>query len=209
MRDPELSIPGWLLLGDAHTLRERAFARLVLAIHNDSIEFWHTPGLVLQVHPVAATTEGLMYSCSVNTWSREALAAIPISRPPRSALADPELVPMLQDLADILAWEATQAFVADYYPGVPDIMVPDEHVDAVVAALQREMDREGKSRQRPPAEYASLPPERQRALAERRRWWFAKFSITPDSWAKGTWNLWEVAEEEMPEITTRVSVPVQ
>lgn len=204
MRDPELSIAGWLLINEAKTLRERAFARLIQAIHNDSIEFWHAPQQVFQIHPVTPTLDGLMYACSVNTWARDVLSSIPISRPPRSALSDPELVPMLQDLADILAWEATQAFVSDYYPGVPDVFVPDEHVEVVMNALQREMDREGKSRQRPPAQYLSLPPERQRALAERRRYWFEKFSITPQTWETGNWTLWEVSEEPMPDIRQRI-----
>ncbi len=67
-------------------------------------------------------------------------------------------------------------------------------------ALQREMDREGKSRQRRPVEFTGLPRERQRALAERRRWWFQKFSITPERWQGGYWSLWEVSEEEMPAV---------
>ena len=67
-------------------------------------------------------------------------------------------------------------------------------------ALQREMDREGKSRQRYPVEFIALPKERQRALAERRRWWFQKFSITPERWATGHWSVWDVSEDEMPEM---------
>jgi hypothetical protein len=199
MRDPELSLAGWLLIQEAKTLRERAFARLVDSIQHDSVEFVHAPQQVFQVHPVNASLEGLIYACSVNSWARDTLSAIPITRPPRSALSDPELVPMLQDLADILARECTEAFLADYYPGIPDISVPEEHVDVVMAALQREMDREGKSRQREPAQYASLPRDRQRALAERRRWWYSRFSITPEQWGAGQWNLWDVAEAGMPE----------
>jgi hypothetical protein len=200
MRDPELSIAGWLLIREASTLRERAFARLIHALQHDSIEFIHAPQQVFQIHPVDPSLEGLMYACSANTWARDVLSAIPITRPARSAVSDPELVPMLQDLADILAWEATEAFTAEYYPGIPDVFVPDDHVEIVMRALQREMDREGKSRQREPVQYAALPPERQRALAERRRWWYGKFSITPERWETGRWSLWRVAEEPMPEI---------
>jgi hypothetical protein len=199
MRDPELSLAGWLLIQEAKTLRERAFARLVESIQHDSIEFVHAPQQVFQVHPVNPNLQGLMYACSVNNWARDVLSAIPMARPPRSALSDPELVPMLQDLADILAREGTEAFQAGYYPGMPDISVPEEHVDVVMAALQREMDREGKSRQRDPAQYASLPRERQRALVERRRWWYSRFSITPERWGTGQWSLWDVAEVGMPE----------
>ena len=198
MRDPELSIAGWLLLRSARTLRERAFARTVEALDHDSIRFAHTSDQVFQVHPVEASITGLMAACAANTWSRDRLANIPISRPGRSALSDPELVPMLQDLADILAAEAGQAFTSSYYPGIPEVQMPEAHVETVMHALQREIDREGKSRQRSPVEFMALPKERQRALAERRRWWFEKFSITPGRWETGHWSVWEVAEEEAP-----------
>lgn len=198
MRDPELSIAGWLLLGGARTLRERAFCRTVEALDHDSIKFVHTPEQIFQIHPVEPSVGGLMSACVANTWSRDRLANIPIARAGRSALSDPELVPMLQDLGDILAMEATHAFSASYYPGVPDVDLPEEHVETVMRALQREMDREGKSRQRCPIDFSALPRERQRALAERRRWWFGKFSITPERWQIGYWSLWDVAEDEMP-----------
>jgi hypothetical protein len=200
MRDPELSIAGWLLLREADTLRDRAFCRLVEGVDHDSIKFAHTPQQIFQIHPVESNLSGLLAACQANTWSRDRLANIPIARPGRSALSDPELVPMLQDLGNILAWEATQAFIASYFPGVPDMHVPDEHVGVVMQALQREMDREGKSRQRSPIEFTSLPRERQRALAERRRWWFTKYSITPERWQAGYWSLWEVSDERMPAI---------
>jgi len=107
---------------------------------------------------------------------------------------------MLQDLANILAFEASRAFRESYFPGVPDVNIPQEHVEAVMRALQREMDREGKSRQRIQIEFTALPKERQRALAERRRWWFQKFSITPERWQSGYWSLWDVSDEAMPAI---------
>jgi hypothetical protein len=198
MRDPELSIAGWMLLSDARTLRERAFCRLVEGLDHDSVKFTHTPQQIFQIHPVESNLDGLMAACSANTWSRDRLANVPIARAGRSALSDPELVPMLQDLANILAWEATRAFTESYYPGIPDVNVPDTHVEVVMRALQREMDREGKSRQRIPIEFLSLPQDRQRALAERRRWWFTKFSITPERWQAGYWSLWDVTDEEMP-----------
>jgi len=78
--------------------------------------------------------------------------------------------------------------------------MPHQHVQIVMQALQREMDREGKSRQRHPVEFLALPKERQRALAERRRWWFQKFSITPECWVTGHWSVWDVSEEAMPEM---------
>jgi hypothetical protein len=201
MRDPELSIAGWLLLNEAGTLLDRAFCRLVEGLDHDSIKFTHTPQQIFQIHPVESNLSGLLAACSANTWSRDRLANIPIARAGRSALSDPELVPMLQDLANILAWEATQAFTASYYPGIPEVVdVPDKHVDVVMRALQREMDREGKSRQRMPIDFTALPRDRQRALAERRRWWFRKYSITPERWQSGYWSLWDVSDERMPEI---------
>jgi len=203
MRDPELSIAGWLLLGEAKTLRERAFSRLVECLDHDSIKFAHAPEQIFQIHPVEPTLSGLVAACAANTWCRDRLANIPISRPGRSALSDPELVPMLQDLADILAIEATDAFKESYYPGVPDVEMADETVEDVMRALQREMDREGKSRQRVPIQFTALPKEHQRALTERRRWWFQKFSITPERWQTGSWSLWDVSEEEMPAMCQR------
>jgi hypothetical protein len=198
MRDPELSIPGWILLNEASTLRERAFCRLVEGLDHDSVKFTHTPQQIFQIHPVESNLGGLMAACSANTWSRDRLANVPIARAGRSALSDPELVPMLQDLANILAWEATEAFTSSYYPGIPDMNVPEDHVETVMKALQREMDREGKSRQRVPVDFLLLPRDRQRALAERRRWWFTKFSITPERWQSGYWSVWDVSDEQMP-----------
>jgi hypothetical protein len=199
MRDPELSIAGWMLLSEANTLRERAFCRLVEGLDHDSVKFTHTPQQIFQIHPVESNLPGLMAACSANTWSRDRLSNVPIARAGRSALSDPELVPMLQDLANILAWEATQAFTSSYYPGIPDVNVPEDHVEVVMRALQREMDREGKSRQRIPVDFLALARDRQRALAERRRWWFMKFSITPERWQSGFWSLWDVLDEQVPE----------
>jgi hypothetical protein len=199
MKEPDLSIPGWILLSGATTLRERAFARVVAGIKERSIQFVHCPE-VFEIYPANPSVQAILHSCASHCGARDALAAIPIARAPRSARSDPELVPMLQDLADIVAWEATQAFTTTYYPGLPDIFVPEDHIAVVMEALQREMDREGKSRQKIPVDFASLPPDRQRALAERRRWWYSKFSITPERWKGGTWSLWEVSTEGLPEM---------
>lgn len=188
-----------MLLQSAQTLRERAFARTVSALKHDSISFVNTSES-FQIHPMESSAGGILYASSANTWARDALSMIPITRPARSSLGDPDLVPMLQDLADILADEATEAFNAEYYPGIPEVDVPDEHVDVVMRALQREMDREAKSRQRVPACYEELPRERQRALAERRRWWFGRYSISPERWATGQWVLWDVTDDPMPEL---------
>jgi hypothetical protein len=203
MKEPDLSLAGWMLLEQATSLRTRAFARSVAGLHDRSIEFVHCKE-TFEIYPASPSVEAILHSCAAHSGAREALAAIPIARPPRSVRADPELVPMLQDLAEIVSREATDAFTADYYPGLADVFVPEEHVTQVMVALQREMDREGKSRQKVPVSFATLPPERQRALAERRRWWYRKFSITPERWLSGLWSLWEVSEEPMPEYSGHV-----
>jgi hypothetical protein len=203
MREPDLSIAGWLLLDGAETLRERALARLISAMDLRSIQFVHSPEW-FEIYPSSPTVRAILGSCFAHIGARETLARIPISRSPRSSIGDPELVPMLQDLAEIIAWEATQAFSADYYPGLSDVFVPDEHVELVMISLQREMDREGRSRRKIPVSFTELPRERQRALAERRRWWFQKFSITPERWGSGTWSLWDVSEEPLPEMAALV-----
>jgi hypothetical protein len=204
MKEPELSIPGWMLLGEAANLRERAFARLVCALNDRSIQFTHGPE-AFEIYPTNPSVSAIMHACSSHCGAREVLSSVPIARAPRSARSDPELVPMLQDLGDIVAWEATQAFTASYYPGLPDVFVPEDHVLTVMQSLQREMDREGKSRQKVPVRFLDLPVERQRALAERRRWWYQRFSITPERWRTGTWSLWEVVAEPMPDITAAIA----
>ena len=67
-----------------------------------------------------------------------------------------------------------------------------------MAAMQREVDREALRQHIPPADLRKLPPDRKRALAERRRYLFAKFGITVESWASGHFSLWDVADEAYP-----------
>ncbi|KKK63260.1 hypothetical protein LCGC14_2996100, partial [marine sediment metagenome] len=113
---------------------------------------------------------------------------------------DPELIVPLQDLADIIAWEASEAFRASYYPGIPEVdaLTPD-HVTEIMAGMQREATRERRSKQE--VLYAELPRKRQVALAERRRWWFGHFGITPQSWKSGNFSLWNVsADRDIPDM---------
>ena len=106
-----------------------------------------------------------------------------------------EVREVLQDLADAVAWEASEAFDASYYPRPLDVVpLADEHVVQVMAAMQREVDREARF-SGGAAQFANLPWERQLALVERRRMWFARFGITPESWKTGRWSLWEVSDE--------------
>lgn len=171
------------------TLREAAFCRLTM-----SVEVARKPIEEIRAEIQAAFDD---------TEKRVAYGAIPltvIGSPmgrtvpvtPRDRLT---LHPVLQDLANLIAWEAEQAFVADYYPRLPDVDVPERHVRRVMTGLQREMDGEANRRHRKPVVFAGLPWERQCALAERRRWWYGLYGITPRNWRKGTWSLWRVNNE--------------
>ncbi len=131
---------------------------------------------------------------------RQMLSALQIWLP---ASAGATLHPGLQDLANILALEADDAFRADYYPRLPDVDVPEDLVRELMVALQREMDREASRRRMVPVRFVELPWDRQCALAERRRHWFAQFSITPDNWSKGTWSLWRVKDDPLPDEVRR------
>lgn len=195
---------GTQLLREAKTLRERVFARLISqAIRDETrgrrIHHRASDG-ALRVFTLPAgelTVEALLRDVEASE-HRDEFSAIPFIG--RTYVVDPELPEWLQDLADIIAYEASEAFHADFYPGVADVEpLTEEHILAVMTALQREMDREGKRRNKVPVNYLSLPPDRQRALAERRRYWYGKFGITPQNWSRGTFSLWDVAEEPLPD----------
>ena len=189
------------LLLEAKTLRQRAFARLFNGLTPENEITLHPTHIKNHpIKPFYSTCRSLMAACYRDKEIRAALRNLPIARDPISSLGDPEIEDALQDLADIVAWEAHQAFVADYYPGVVDVEpLTDEHVDTVMWGMQREMDREGSSRNKRPNKYADLPRERQIALAERRRYWFGVFGITPKSWKTGRWSLWRVKNIPYPE----------
>lgn len=122
---------------------------------------------------------------------------------------DPSLHPSLQDLANEINEDVREALGAlddpeIWYPGVDDGIdpVPDEHVDLVIWALQRELNRELRNRQGqntgdklPPAPLDRLPRRVQRALAERRRLRFAQYGIQREQQERGTWSLWDVRED--------------
>lgn len=134
-------------------------------------------------------------------------ASPPASQPwkPR----DPELAPELQDLGDEINEDIREALFAFndphlYYPGVDEGIdpVPDEHVELVIWAMQRELNRELRSKDvqlggapLPAAPLASLPWTVQRALVERRRWRYQQWGITREVWRRGWWHLWDVPED--------------
>ncbi len=170
----------------ARTLRERAF--ILLTSYPEG--YWR-----LAINPEAALQEHIRASF-VNPERRKILSSILIWLPTSSGCA---LHPGLQDLANILSIEADEAFYSDYYPRLPDVDVPPEHVREVIEALQREMDREAQRRKMKPVRFGNLPWERQCALTERRRYWFGQFGITPAAWERGAWSLWRVRNRALPE----------
>lgn len=121
-----------------------------------------------------------------------------------------EVPDALQDLAEEIAIDVHEACAAYddpdlWYPGVDDGIepVPDEHVRLVIAALQRELDRERRNAlgqnvepRLPPAPLTELPWRVQRALAERRRLRFAQYGIGRPQWQSGIWSLWEVQDDQ-------------
>jgi hypothetical protein len=120
-----------------------------------------------------------------------------------------EIPDALQDLADEIAIDVHEACAAFdepdlWYPGVDEGIepVPDDHIRLVIAALQRELDRERRNAlgqnvepRLPPAPLAALPWRIQRALAERRRLRFAQYGIGRQQWQAGTWSVWDVRED--------------
>ncbi len=121
---------------------------------------------------------------------------------------NPNLHPALQDLGWLLAYELTQACHAFdnpdlHYPGVEtEEPVTDEHVQLVIMATQRELDRELRygrgahtDTRRPAAPLDKLPWRIQRAFVERRRYLYSLYGIGQEEWQRGTWSLWKVRED--------------
>lgn len=123
---------------------------------------------------------------------------------------DPDLHPALQDLAYEIGEDVHEACFAFndpdvYYPGVDEGIEPvtDEHVELVIWAMQRELNRELRPRQGasafavilPSAPLSELPWRVQRALTERRRLRYQQYGIGREQWERGTWSLFEVPED--------------
>lgn len=202
---PSLSVDD--LRKQATTLRQRVFTKLLRRVERSprdgewwlaSFTYWHrgTAGNEaswrFEVMPRDPNSlPSLMAACYRNVECRYALSDLPFIG--RQSAHDPELRQTLQELADVVAWEGSEAFTAKYYPGVEGVapLGPD-HIRDIMQGMQREMDREGERVHRTAARFEDLPPDRQRALAERRRMWFARFGITPERWQRGTFSVWEV-----------------
>jgi hypothetical protein len=137
--------------------------------------------------------------------------AIPEGR--RQEPSDASLHPALQDLAYEINEDIHEAcFAFDdpdiWYPGVDEGIepVPDEHVELVMWAMQRELNREPRPstttmKALPAPPLSELPWRVQRALAERRRLRFQQWGIGRKQWEARTWSLWDVPLD--PEYTSR------
>ena len=135
-----------------------------------------------------------MAACKRSPKIRKVLSRIPFAQKTMVMRGDPEIHNCLQDLADVVCWEASESFSADYFPGVVDVeALDDEHVKLIMSMMQREMDREGNRAGIKPAVFVDLPWERQVALAERRRFWFGIYGISPKQWKRGYFSLWNVS----------------
>lgn len=145
--------------------------------------------------------------------ARRLLADLPLRCPgPRAQTVSAEavltnnatLVHPLQDLGDEIIEDLREAAAAFddpdvWFPGIDDGIepVPDDHVALVMWAMQRELLRElrppaGGGARLPAMPLADLPFRVQRALAERRRWHFARYGIRRPQWESGRWSLWDV-----------------
>ena len=130
-----------------------------------------------------------------------------------SVYANAELPRSLQDLADEIQVDIHEALnTIDnpkyWYPGA-DVGISNDHVQAVIKALQRELDREPRDsegrrwhgndniKNLPVYQLSDLSQSTQRALVERRRLRFQQFGITPKSWSTGTFSLWDVPEDPL------------
>ncbi|KKL19146.1 hypothetical protein LCGC14_2468410 [marine sediment metagenome] len=191
----------YALMAQAKTLQERVFARLFTSLIGDTeIRFMHQGSIATSVEPHYSielkrkSLRGLMAACKRSPEVRKALSRIPFVQRTTVTHGDPEIHICLQDLADIVCWEASESFTSSYFPGVVqvDALEPD-HVKLIMSSMQREMDREGNRTGIVPAVFEELPWERQVALAERRRWWFNVYGISPKRCKKGYFNRWNVS----------------
>ena len=117
---------------------------------------------------------------------------------------NPELAFCLQDLGDEINEDIRDACESlrnpdFYYPGIDEGIDPvsDDHIDLVIWALQRELNRE--LRQHPTqVHYLPAPPLKdlpqriKRALVERRRYRYAQFGLGRENWETGWFSLWDV-----------------
>lgn len=150
---------------------------------------------------------------------RDAFSDQPLATKQAGLKYDPELPSSLQDLGDEINEDVSEACAAlddpeCWFAGVDEGIEPvdDEHVSRVIAALQRELDRELRRYKtafglRPAAPLVELPWRVQRAVAERRRLRYAQFGIGQKQWETNSWSLWDVPEDPdwLPRRTRRIN----
>lgn len=119
------------------------------------------------------------------------------------------LHPALQDLGDAIVRDIHDACAALddpnlWYAGVDEGIwpVPDDHVELVIAAMQRELFRELRNAKGemakprlPAVRLAELPWNVQRALAERRRLRYQQWGIGKLEWLTNQWFVSNVPED--------------
>src|ERR1035437_1068393 len=125
------------------------------------------------------------------------------------SVKDPEVHYALQDLGWLIGWELTQACAAlddpdVWYPGIDEGIEPvtNDHVELVIWASQRELDRELRRGPngfdlRPAVPLASLPKRVQRAFVERRRWHYLQYGIGREEWLNNSWSVYSVVEDPL------------
>ncbi len=212
---------------DAAGRRLRVFARLVRcsgpSTSTGAMEYRvYAGGSVLLCTAAHPTYGDTLARAAAVPEAREALARLPLRQGCDEGSAvlssldqisnrgrNAEVPDALQDLAEEIAIDVHEACAAFdgpdlWYPGVDEGIepVPDDHVQLVIAALQRELDRERRNAlgqnvepRLPPAPLAELPWPVQRALAERRRLRFAQYGIGRAQWQSGAWSIWDVQED--------------
>lgn len=121
--------------------------------------------------------------------------------------SNPDLTYALQDLGWIIGYELSEACEVFnnpdiWYPGVDEGIEPvsDDHVDLVIWATQRELDRErrfksGTTEYRPAAPLDKLPRKIQRAFVERRRMHYKLYGIGPKQYEENSWSLFGIEED--------------
>lgn len=205
---PETGVNRHSLFKEAKTLRERLFSRLMISVTRGTagefcVVFAPHWGEKFELNePKSWTLRGVMAAAKRSPSARRPLTAVPFVTGPISTYADVELPEYLQDLADIIAWEATAAHKDKFYPGIVGIEpLSVEHIEQVAEATQREMDREGPSPMRKKVAWAKMTKltfERKRAFAERRRYWYGQFGITPKTYGTQVLSLWKVSNALPP-----------
>lgn len=184
-------------------------------IWSGDIGAWRTVDVPVSGHPdldVLARTRPEAYARVFDAALGGVLGRLPIHTRAcpgmTTALDGQTLCPMLQPLAEDVAGYTARALSWFWLRYGPEALEPfpveavegitDEQVRRVMAAMQREIDRETNKmsapqfREHEPLLLADLPFWVQRWLAEARRLCYLRYGITVEVWRRGWWSFWEV-----------------